>query len=120
MTSLIRSRDILVPIFSQFIVWRIAHEKGPGYEANWRRCSRHSQIKMRMPPDFSHINCLRNNEFFCNLATLTIPVVLAEMDGYTFQCFGINYQTNTVLEGIVTELNVTVLSIGEGLCKQDS
>ena len=46
----------------------------------------------------------------CNLAILTIPVVLAEMDGYTFQCFGINYQTNTVLEGTVTELNVTVLS----------
>ena len=46
----------------------------------------------------------------CNLATLTIPVVLAEMDGYTFQCFGIHYQTNTVHEGIVTELNVTVLS----------
>ena len=36
--------------------------------------------------------------------------ILAEMDGYTFQCYGINYQTNTVLEGTVTELNVTVLS----------
>ena len=48
----------------------------------------------------------------CNLATLTISVVLAEMNGYTFQCFGINYQTNTVHEGIVTELEVTVLSGG--------
>ena len=46
----------------------------------------------------------------CDLATLTIPVVLAEMDGYTFQCFGINYQTNSVFEGRMTELNVTVLS----------
>ena len=45
----------------------------------------------------------------CNLATLTIPVVLAEMDGHSFQCFGINYQTNTVHAGIVIELEVTVL-----------
>ena len=51
----------------------------------------------------------------CNLATLTIPVVLAEMDGYTFQCFGINYQTNTVYEGTVTELNVISNVTGEFL-----
>ena len=46
----------------------------------------------------------------CNLAILTIQVVLTEMDGYTFQCFGINYQTNTVHEETVTELDVTVQS----------
>ena len=51
----------------------------------------------------------------CNLAILTIPVVLAEMDGYTFQCFGINYQTNTVHEGTVTELNVISNVTGEFL-----
>ena len=51
----------------------------------------------------------------CNLATLTIPVVLAEMDGYTFQCFGINYQTSTVHEGRVTELNVISNITGEFL-----
>ena len=27
-----------------------------------------NKIKMRMPPDFSHFNCLRNNEFYlCDL-----------------------------------------------------
>ena len=27
-----------------------------------------NKIKMRMPPDFSHFNCLRNNEFYlCGL-----------------------------------------------------
>ena len=52
----------------------------------------------------------------CDLATLNIPVVLAEMDGYRLQCFGINYQTSTVHEGTVTELNVTILNfIGECL-----
>ena len=54
----------------------------------------------------------------CSLATLTIPVVLAEMDGHTFQCFGINYQTNTAVGGRVTKLNVTLSRnfTGEHLC----
>ena len=42
----------------------------------------------------------------CDPLHLTIPVVLEEMDGNTFQCFGINYQNNTVLLGRQTMFTV--------------
>ena len=43
---------------------------------------------------------------FCNLNTLTIPVVQSEMDGYTFQCVNIDYQNNTQYLGELTVLEV--------------
>ena len=42
----------------------------------------------------------------CDLHTLTIPVAQREMDGYSFQCVGIDYATNTVSLGDETVLNV--------------
>ena len=45
----------------------------------------------------------------CDLSTLEIPVVQSEMDGYTFQCVGIDYNTNTHHLGRQTELSVTTL-----------
>ena len=45
----------------------------------------------------------------CDLNTLRIPVVQSEMDGYTFQCVGIDYNTNTHHLGTQTELSVTTL-----------
>ena len=45
----------------------------------------------------------------CDLSTLTIPVVLAEMNGSTFQCVSIDYDTNTVHLGGETELIVIPL-----------
>ena len=35
-----------------------------------------------------------------------IPVVLKEMDGYTFQCFSVDYRNNTVNLGTKTALTV--------------
>ena len=54
------------------------------------------------------------NEFvvcseICALDTLRIPVVQSEMDGYTFQCVGIHYNTNTHHLGRQTELSVITL-----------
>ena len=48
----------------------------------------------------------------CDLHTLTIPVAQREMDGYSFQCVGIDYATNTVSLGDETVLNVTTLPQG--------
>ena len=42
----------------------------------------------------------------CDPIRFTIPVVLEEMDGNTFQCFSINYQTNEVHLGTKTVLRV--------------
>ena len=42
----------------------------------------------------------------CDPISFIIPVVLEEMDGNTFQCFGINYQTNRVHLGTKTVLRV--------------
>ena len=49
------------------------------------------------------------SEISCNLRSLRIPVVQSEMDGYTFQCVGIDYNTNTLHLGRQTELSVTTL-----------
>ena len=49
------------------------------------------------------------SEVSCDLRSLTIPVVQSEMDGYTFQCVGIDYNTNTHHLGRCTELSVTTL-----------
>ena len=49
------------------------------------------------------------SEISCNLRSLRIPVVQSEMDGYTFQCVGIDYNTNTHYLGRQTELSVTTL-----------
>ena len=45
----------------------------------------------------------------CDPNTLSIPVVLLEMDGYTFQCGRIHYHSSAVWLGDVTELRVTTL-----------
>ena len=79
-------------------------DEDPGYDGYFWKINGSVYGGLHLPQEFTVCQSR------CNLATLTIPVVLAEMDGYTFQCFGINYQTNTVHEGIVTELEVTVLS----------
>ena len=50
------------------------------------------------------------SEISCDLRTLLIPVVQSEMDGYTFQCVGIDYNTNTHHLGTQTELSVTTLT----------
>ena len=49
------------------------------------------------------------SEVSCDLSSLTIPVVQSEMDGYTFQCVGIDYNTNTHHLGRQTELSVITL-----------
>ena len=46
------------------------------------------------------------SEVSCDLNTLRIPVVQSEMDGYTFQCVGIDYNTSTHHLGRQTELSV--------------
>ena len=79
-------------------------DEDPGYDGYFWKINGSVYGELHLPREYKVC------QFTCNLATLTIPVVLAEMDGHTFQCFGINYQTNTVHEGTVTELNVTVLS----------
>ena len=76
----------------------------PGYDGYFWKINGSVYGALHLPREYE-VCCSR-----CNLAILTIPVVLAEMDGYTFQCFGIHYQTNTVHEGTVTELNVTETS----------
>ena len=48
----------------------------------------------------------------CDLHTLTIPVAQREMDGYSFQCVGIDHATNTVSLGDEAVLNVTTLPQG--------
>ena len=50
------------------------------------------------------------SEVSCDLSSLTIPVVQSEMDGYTFQCVGIDYNTNTHHLGRQTVLSVTTLT----------
>ena len=81
-----------------------SEDEDPGYDGYFWKINGSVYGALHLPREYKVCKSR------CNLATLTIPVVLAEMDGYTFQCFGIHYQTNTVHEGIVTELNVTVLS----------
>ena len=46
----------------------------------------------------------------CDLDSLRIPVVQSEMDGYTFQCVGIDYNTSTHHLGTQTELSVITLN----------
>ena len=46
----------------------------------------------------------------CDLNSLIITVVQSEMDGYTFQCVGIDYNTNTHHLGRQTELSVITLT----------
>ena len=60
---------------------------------------------LQIPDEF--ILC---KEETCNLNDLTISVVQSEMDGYTFQCVSIDYNTNTHHLGTLTELSVTTLS----------
>jgi hypothetical protein len=49
----------------------------------------------------------------CDLNTLTIPVIRSEMNGLTFQCYGIDYHNNTLhLQG-VTVLTVHTLPTNE-------
>ena len=50
------------------------------------------------------------SKFTCSLNILDIPVVQSEMDGYTFQCVGIDYNTNTHHLGRQTELSVITLT----------
>ena len=49
----------------------------------------------------------------CDLSSLRIQVVQSEMDGYTFQCVGIDYNTNTHHLGTQTELSVITLTSSE-------
>ena len=51
-----------------------------------------------------------NNYYYCNRHSLRIPVVQSKMDGYTFQCVGIDYNTNTHHLGRQTELSVLTLN----------
>ena len=48
----------------------------------------------------------------CNLHSLTIPVTQREMDGYTFQCVSVDYNTDILHLGEVTVLHVTTLPSG--------
>ena len=48
----------------------------------------------------------------CDLNTLIIPVVQREMDGYTFQCVSVDYNTSTHYLGEITVLNATTLPEG--------
>ena len=50
------------------------------------------------------------SEISCNPNSLRIPVAQNEMDGYTFQCVGIDYNTNTHHLGRQTELSVITLT----------
>ena len=54
-----------------------------------------------------------SNEGHCNLHSLRIPVVHSEMDGYTFQCVGIDYNTDTHHLGTQTVLSVITLTRSE-------
>ena len=49
------------------------------------------------------------SEVSCDLRSLVISVVQNEMDGYTFQCVSIDYNTNTQHLGTQTELSVITL-----------
>ena len=60
---------------------------------------------LHVPKEF--VVCSETN---CNLYDLRIPAVQSEMDGYTFQCVGIDYNTNTHHLGRQTELSVTTLT----------
>ena len=51
----------------------------------------------------------------CNLRSLTIPVAQREMDGFTFQCVGIDYHDNSTRLGEITVLNVTPLEGHNGI-----
>ena len=51
-----------------------------------------------------------SNNYYCDLHSLRIPVVQSKMDGYTFQCVGIDYNTNTHHLGRQTELSVRTLN----------
>ena len=95
----IEFRNLNIPCFSG--------DEDPGYDGYFWKINGSVYGALHLPREYKITCCLR-----CNLASLTIPVVLAEMDAFTFQRFGINYQTDTVHEGTVTELNVTVLSGG--------
>ena len=48
----------------------------------------------------------------CDHSTLKIPVVQRNMDGYTFQCVTVDYNTNTHYLGEITVLNVTTAPEG--------
>lgn len=45
----------------------------------------------------------------CEPNILTIPVALAEMDGYTFQCLSVDYCNNTLHMGERVALEVLIL-----------
>ena len=62
---------------------------------------------LQVPDEF--ILC---KEETCDLKDLTISVLQSEMDGYTFQCVGIDYNTNTHHLGRQAELSVTTLPQG--------
>ena len=53
------------------------------------------------------------SEIGCDLSSLTIPVVQSEMDGYTFQCVDIDYNTNTYNLGRQTELSVITITTSQ-------
>ena len=91
----IEDTNLNIPCFSE--------DEDPGYDGYFWKINGSVYGELHLP---QKITVCQSK---CNLATLTIPVVLSEMDGYRFQCFGINYQTNTVHEGTVTELEVTAL-----------
>ena len=59
---------------------------------------------LQIPGDF--VVCRSDS---CELDVLTIPVAQNEMDGYTFQCVGIDYHSNTHNLGGVTVLEVLPL-----------
>ena len=59
---------------------------------------------LHVPNEFT--GCSEAN---CDPKNLVIPVVQSEMDGYTFQCVSINYNTNTHHLGRQTELSVIPL-----------
>ena len=56
---------------------------------------------LHIPGDF--VVCRSDS---CELDVLTIPVAQSEMDGYTFQCVGIDYHTKTLDLGRTTVLEV--------------
>ena len=73
---------------------------------------------LHIPGDF--VVCRSDS---CELDVLTIPAAQSEMDGYTFQCVGIDYHKKTLDLGRITVLEVmppsqSILNAnGNALCK---
>ena len=53
----------------------------------------------------------------CDLSILKIPTIQRELDGFTFQCFHINYHQNRVMSGRTTVLEVLTLPFNSKLIR---